>query len=405
VEWSQEIGACSISSPAVSERPHILVLNQYYWPGREATAVLLTELCEHLAHDYDVTVITGLLHDPPTPAGSTQRNGVRIVRVHSTAFDRRRLALRGMNYMSYLGMSGLVSARARRPDLVVAMTDPPVVGVLGVVLAQRWRAPLVTVYQDVFPEVAVELGRLDNPALVRSLTVASRWVLGHSTRVVAIGETMKRRLIAKGARAESVIVIPNWANLSQIRPTPRRNEWSRAQALDDKFVVMHSGNIGYAQDIDSLIRAATFLRDRKDVVFRIIGAGARGTELEALAKRLDADNITFLPYQPREVLSSSLSAADLAVGRPVLVAADSDSETAQIAEQEACGIVVPPARPDRLAAAIRAAAEGEFDLEAMGRRGRAYIERSGSFESAAESYVRLFSDLIVRTGHAGEVAA
>ena len=117
---------------AVASRPHLLVLNQYYWPGREATAVLLTELCEYLAEHYDVTVITGLLHDPPTAPGQFERNGVRIVRVRSTAYDRRRLSLRGLNYLSYLGTSAFGGALTRRPDLVVAMTDPPIAGVLAV---------------------------------------------------------------------------------------------------------------------------------------------------------------------------------------------------------------------------------------------------------------------------------
>ena len=88
----------------VAGRPHILVLNQYYWPGREATAVLLTELCEYLARHYDVTVVTGFLHDPPTEPGHFERNGVQIIRVRSTSYERRRLSLRGVNYLSYLGM-------------------------------------------------------------------------------------------------------------------------------------------------------------------------------------------------------------------------------------------------------------------------------------------------------------
>ena len=88
-------------------RPRLLVLNQYYWPGVEATGQLLTDLCEALAEDYDVTVITGAL--PNAPGGETSvRNGVRIVRVRSTAFDRSRLLLRGTNYFSF------VVARGRR---------------------------------------------------------------------------------------------------------------------------------------------------------------------------------------------------------------------------------------------------------------------------------------------------
>jgi colanic acid biosynthesis glycosyl transferase WcaI len=410
----------------MSRRPRLLVLNQYYWPGHEATAVLLTELCEYLVDFYDVTVITGLLHDPQIPAGGSERNGVRVVRVHSTYFERRRISLRGLNYLTYLGMSGLTSAFARRPDAVIAMTDPPIAGVLAAALGRRWRVPVVTVYQDVFPEIAVELGRLESPVLARTLSLLSSWVLRNSTRVVAIGDTMKRRLVAKGARPESVVVIPNWTHLDRANPTPKQNDWARQHGLDDKFVVMHSGNIGFAQDLDTLIRASTFVRDREEIEFAIIGSGARLPDAVALAERLEADKVRFLPYQPREILSSSLSSADihvvglarglsgfvvpsrlygiLAVGRPVIVAAESDSETALLVEREGCGVVIPPERPDLLAAAIRQAAGGVFDLAEMGQRGRAYIEREGSFERSAARYLELL-DSLTRRGAAGQIAA
>jgi colanic acid biosynthesis glycosyl transferase WcaI len=380
--------------------------------------VLLTELCEYLAEHYDVTVITGLLHDPPTAPGQFERNGVRIVRVRSTAYDRRRLSLRGLNYLSYLGASALGGAVSRRPDLVMAMTDPPIAGVLAVGLGRRWNVPVVTVYQDVFPEIAVELGRLENPAVLKTFSLLSSWVLQNSTGVVAIGETMKRRLIAKGARPDAVEVVPNWANLDHLRPMPRHNEWSAENGLDDKFVVMHSGNIGYAQDVGTLVRASTFLRDRADIEFVIVGTGARLVEARALAERLDADQVRFLPYQPRERLSLSLSSADLhvvglarglsgfivpsrlygilAVARPALVAAEPDCESAALVEREGCGVTIPPERPELLAGAIRDAADGAFDLDGMGSRGRAYIEREGTFERSAAQYLDLLDRLIGR---------
>src|SRR5688572_591069 len=108
-------------------RPHILVLNQYYWPGVEATAHLLSELCGALARDYDVTVVTGRLAQDERPRRE-EHEGVRIIRVRSTAFDRSRLGLRALNYLTYLLQSFLVAATRRRVDLVLCMTDPPIIG-------------------------------------------------------------------------------------------------------------------------------------------------------------------------------------------------------------------------------------------------------------------------------------
>jgi glycosyltransferase involved in cell wall biosynthesis len=394
-------------------RPRILVLNQYYWPGVEATAHLLSELCSALASEFDVTVVTGKL-DAAEP-GRALHDGVEIVRVPSTAFDRSRLALRAVNYLTYLAASLSEALQADRPDVVLCMTDPPVIADVALIVARRFDAPLVVVSQDVFPEVAVQLRRLDNPALVSLLRLAVRLYLKRAQRVVAIGETMRSRLLEKGARPDRVVVIPNWVDTSALTPRPRDNPWAREHGLVDKFVVMHSGNIGYAQDLDTLVRAATFLRDLGDVRIVIVGGGARRQELKHLERLLDVDQITFMGYQPREMLPLSLSSADvhvvglarglsgyvvpsrlygiLAVGRPVIVAADAESETACVVSQVGCGVVVPPGRPELLAAQIRRAYEGALDLAAMGAAGREYVTAEADRRIAVERYLRILREL------------
>jgi glycosyltransferase involved in cell wall biosynthesis len=396
-------------------RPRLLVLNQYYWPGLEATAYLLSQLCAALAEDYDVTVITGRLAIPRADPGKTARDGVEIVRVRSTAFDRSRLFRRGLNYVTYLLASLRAGLFSARPDVVVCMTDPPVIGNVALIVARRFRAPLVVVSQDVFPEIAVELKRLEEGLLVRALRGLIGFYLRRADRVVAIGDAMQRRLEEKGTPRERIRVIPNWVDTEAIRPAPKDNEWSREHGFAESFVVMHSGNVGHAQNLDALVRATTFLRDLDDLVVAVIGGGARWNELVELAELTEADAVRFFGYQPRETLSLSLSSADvhvvglarglsgyvvpsrlygvLAAGRPVIVAADTESETARVVEGEGCGVVVPPGRPELLAEVIRAAYDGALDLEEMGRRGREYVLREADRTVAFERYRKVLGDL------------
>jgi glycosyltransferase involved in cell wall biosynthesis len=399
------------------DRPRILVLNQYYWPGVEATAHLLTELCEALAEEYEVEVVTGVLHGHEDEPRRLEHNGVLITRVASTSYERSRLGRRAANYLSYLG-TGLQHALASpRPDLVLCMTDPPIIGDLGVLIGRRVGAPVLVISQDVFPEIATELDRLRNPVVVGVLRTLVGAYLRRADRIVAIGETMRDRLEAKGAPPERLRVIPNWVDTREITPQPRDNSWALQHDLVGRFVVMHSGNVGHAQDLDSLVRAATFLRDRDEIRIVIAGFGARHAEMVALARRLEVlDTVRFLPYQKRERLPLSLSSADLhvvglarglsgyvvpsrlygilAAGRPVIVGADDDSETARLVREVGCGIVLPPARPDLLARTIREAAEGSFDLEAMGRRGRAYVEQDADRVVAMERYRAIVRELL-----------
>jgi glycosyltransferase involved in cell wall biosynthesis len=298
------------------------------------------------------------------------------------------------------------------------MTDPPIVGNIALLVARRFHVPLVVVSQDVFPEIAVELKRLRNPVLVRVLRQLTGYYLRRADRVVAIGAKMQERLEAKGADPERIRVISNWVDTTALRPEARNNAWAHERELLDRFVVMHSGNIGHAQDLDTLIQSTTYLRDLEQLAVVLIGFGVRHADYVALTERLEAGKVSFLEYQPRGVLSQSLSSADvhfvglarglsgyvvpsrlygvLAVGRPVIAAAEADSETAQVVRESGAGVVLPPGRPDLLAETIREFVAGEHDLEEMGRRGRAYVEAEADREIAMERYRSLLAELVRR---------
>lgn len=396
-------------------RPRLLVLNQYYAPGFEATAYLLSQLCADLADDFDVTVITGKLAIPRADSGRTVQDGVEVIRVRSTAFDRSNLPLRALNYATYLLFSLGAGLSVRKPNVVLCMTDPPVIADVALAIARRFRVPLVVVSQDVFPEAAAQLKRLESPVVLDLLRRLIGFYLRRADRVVAIGEKMRTRLEEKGVPPDRLAVIPNWVDTEAIVPSPKDNDWSRENGMVDRFVVMHSGNVGHAQNLDALVRASTFLRDLDDLVVAIIGGGARHAHLVELADVLEADAVRFIGYQPRELLSLSLSAADvhvvglarglsgyvvpsrlygiLAAGRSVIVAADADSETARIVSAERCGLVVPPGRPELLAEAIRAAHAGELDLAEMGARGRDYVVREADRIVAFGRYRKLLHEL------------
>lgn len=401
-------------------KPRLLVLNQYYAPGIEATAQLLAQLCEALVEDYDVTVVTGHVRGHESLPADELYNGVRVIRVRSTVYDRTQLHRRAANYVTYLADTFATALKGERPDLVLCMTDPPIVGDVGLVVARRFGVPLVVISQDVFPEVAERVKRLENKVALGALRQLVGLYLRRADRVVAIGTTMKLRLEEKGARPGTVEVIPNWVDTDAITPQPRDNAWAHEHGLVDKFVVMHSGNVGHAQDLDTLIRATTFLRDLDRLRIVIIGFGARHAELVALANRLEArSTVRFLPYQDRAKLSDSLSSADihyvglarglsgyivpsrlngvLAAARPVLVSADEESETAKLVHAADCGIVVAPGKAELVAAVLRDAVEGTLSLEGMGERGRAYVEREGGLPLAFERYRELLGGVLERS--------
>ncbi len=406
-------------------RIRILVLNQYFHPDRSATSQLLTELCEDLGLGHDVTVVTGRpSYDPAYPVSSRglvsreRHRRVKVARVWSTQFDRSAgMAGRVSNYATYLGSSLLGAFRADRPDIVLALTDPPPIGLIGLGLARLWRAPFVLVSKDVFPEVAIVLGHLSDRRLIGALRRLSGALFRSADRVVSIGRDMDSRLLERGVPRHRISTIHDWADGSVVRPLDGPSVLRAERGWDDRFVVMHSGNVGLSQSLGSLVDAADRLRSETDVVFAIVGEGAAKGTLQAKVRRRRLDNVEFLPTQPYETLSDSLGAADvhvvglrrglagyivpskvygiLAAGRPYLAAVEAGAEPALIAKEHGCGIRVGPDDPDALAEGILRMRDS--DLGEMGRNARKALEERFDRPRATEAYRRILEDVFARS--------
>jgi glycosyltransferase involved in cell wall biosynthesis len=402
----------------------ICFFNRSYWPDQAATGQLLTELAEDLVarHGCDVSVIAGrALHGRQEGKGSfwpvsvEARRGVRILRANGTAFPRRRFVGRATNYLSYFASALLASWRLGPQDVVVSLTDPPILGLAALRAARRAGARFVFLCEDVFPEVAALLEDFHNETVNRTLDRVNRHLLREADAVVALGDRMKRRLVEeKGADPARVRVIHNWADCEAIIPKSKDNAFARAHGLADRFVLMHSGNVGLSQNLDLLIDAAARLTSRERLVVAIVGDGARRLPLQELAASRGLTNVRFFPYQPKEQLDESFATADaflvslkqglegyivpskvygiLASGRPFVAAVDPSCEAAVIAREYSCGTIAPPGEPDALASSIAALCDNPDGARAMGenaRRAAWHYDR----RVAVQAYYDLFANL------------
>ncbi|HEX9899161.1 MAG TPA: glycosyltransferase family 4 protein, partial [Candidatus Methylomirabilis sp.] len=350
----------------------ICFFNRSYYPDLGATGQLLTELAEDLVRDYGckVSVVAGhplVGRDGLRPRGwipirREARNGVEIFRAWGTTFGPRRFAGRAANYLSYFLFACLAGLRVPRPDVIVSLTDPPIIG-LAALLAARWSGGrFVFLCQDIFPEVARLLEDFHNKTVNRLLDRINRFLIRRADRVVALGETMRERLImGKGADPQKVMVIHNWADCSDIAPGAKRNPFSLSHGLAEAFVVMHSGNVGLSQSLDTLLDAADRLRHCSDLVVAVVGEGAKRGALEARARSQALANVQFFPYQQKERLKDSFASADvfivslkrgmggyivpsklygiLAAGRPYVAAVEEGCEVSAITRKYDCGLL------------------------------------------------------------------
>ena len=384
---------------------HVVFFNRSFYPDGAATGQLLTELAEDLVgqHGWRVTVITGVPLVPSRPTlpsqggwlvGREDYRGVAIRRARGTRFDKRRFAGRAANYLTYFLTACWAGLRVDRPDVIVAMTDPPIIGLAAWLASKRAGAPLVMAYQDLFPEVTALLEDFHSDAIDSALQRVNRFLCRRAARVVALGETMRRRLIEnKGARAAETVVISNWADTTAIVPGDKQNAFAREHGLANAFVVMHSGNLGLSQNLETVVEAAALLRDLPDVRVVFQGDGVKKADLQRQAAALGLSNVMFLPYAPKARLGETFAAADvfvvslqrgfagyivpsklygiLAAGRPYVAAVEESCEVAAITRLRQCGLVAEPGDAASLARRVRDLYEDRALTTRLGANARA----------------------------------
>jgi colanic acid biosynthesis glycosyl transferase WcaI len=365
----------------------VVFFNRSFYPEITATGQLLTELAQDLAKDYacQVSVVAGPslnVQDVKCPPRQTlsfvsreSLDGIEILRARGTRLPKNLFLGRFLNYLSYSFFACLAGLRIPAPDVVVGLTDPPIIGLAALLAARRSGAKFVFLSQDIFPEGARLLEDFQNEAVNRLLDRINRFIIVRADRVVALGETMRERLVTeKGADPQRISVIHNWADCSAITPGQKRNSFALAHGLSEAFVVMHSGNVGLSQSLDTLLDAAERLRHCPDLVVAVVGDGAKRAALEARARSQGLSKVQFFPYQPKEGLSDSFASADvfvislkrglagymvpsklygiLAAGRPCVAAVEEACEVASIIRKYDCGLLAEPGNPDDLARKI-----------------------------------------------------
>lgn len=402
-------------------KPRVLFLNRSYFPDAEATGQLLTQLCEELALQFDVRVITGQPNSNPSAApfvrvGQEDRNGVVVRRVWHTQFSKSSTLGRLVNWGTYLLMATLAALCGRRPDIIVVETDPPLLCLVGAFLRWRFGCQHVVYLQDIYPDLGVALGRIRDGWVTRLLRRLFLAVYRRADQVVVLSDDMRQVLIQGGVDPAHVVKIPNWVDCAKVQPFKGPNTFREELGLQDQFVVMHSGNLGYCQRLENLLEAAERLKDRTEIVIVLVGDGAFRRELEVTAAKKGLTNVRFVDYQPASRLSESLSAADLhivsvdprvvgylmpsklygvlASGTPLIAIAPNYCELALLVERNAVGWVVEPDDPQTLSQRIAESAQLPYDLRQMGERARKLavdqFDRSASVDAFATLLIDLF---------------
>ena len=372
---------------------HILLLNEYFPPDTSATAKCAALVAETLAEKHRVTVIAGrpsydpAERHPPYVLRREVRGNLIVERVGSTAYPRFEMRRRATNYLTYLALA-VPRALSIRSDVVLSMTDPPIEGIAGALVARLSGRPFVYNIRDLYPDMAVGGSIVRQGSFTDRWEAMHRWALRHAARVIVLGEDMRDRIAAKGVDPARVVISRDGINIPESLPSAE-NLVAHEIRGDFRFVLVHAGNLGFYGAWDTLIAAVRML-ESEGVGLVFIGEGAMKPQIEALAAGCRA--IRFLPFRPASEIPLVLSSGDmhvvtvkrglegvvvpsklyptLAAGRPVLGIAPDESDVVRIIRRSGCGIVANPDDSNSIVEGIRGVLHDAERLENMGRRAR-----------------------------------
>lgn len=343
---------------------------------------------------------------------------IPVIRLGGSGGDRTVgvLAKAMLGLQFFLGSLLWCTRHGRPGDLVLIVSNPPFIGLLGPIIRARKQLQYVFVFQDLFPRSAVLSGVIPAAGPVAILwRLLMRSVCKHSARTVVLSEAMKTRLQRDlGDQAFPIEVIPNWA-VEKGLPIPRHtNQFAIEHGFSHSFTLQYSGNFGRLHDMLTLLEAARLLQETS-IQFVFIGGGAKQTQIEAYQKGFALPNVLRLPYQPRARLPESLAACDLsavglipgaedtvapckfygilASGRGVVLIARRSCDLAELVIREGCGIVVEPGEAAELAEQLEWLQDHPDHVLAMGERSKHLYAYQFGMERSIDRYAKLMESL------------
>lgn len=378
------------------------------WAASGHTIEVITSLPWYREHKVEPGYAGHLVRREDAPWG-------QITRIHPLpTSDKTSVARRSLSFGAFSALAATIGARGTA-DVVLGMAPPLTLGPAAWTIAKMRRAPFVFNVQDIWPDVAAQIGVVENRFVISAARRLERWCYARADRITVLSGDLRVNVAAKVENPEKVQVIPNFVDTEAITPVDADNDYRREFGLTGKTVVMYAGNVGLSQSLDMVVEAASALAYEEDLVFVVNGNGSTRARLEDRARGLA--NVRFIDFQPPERLPDVLAAADihlvplkgglarssfpskvysiLAAGRPLIASVDAGSDIDSVIDRAGAGIIAPPDDAEALTKAIRRLLDAPEEARDMGARGRKYAERHASRRAVARAYEESFRALAI----------
>lgn len=410
-----------------TDKKKLLIYAHYYIPDVASTGQILRELAEGMIHEFDITIVcvvpsyTGKVADEYKKKMfyKEEINGVKVIRIRVPEFSKSNKLSRVKNILSYFIGAMIATFKVGKMDYVYSISQPPILGgLLGVWGKWVKRAKYIYNIQDFNPEQTMAVGYSKNKLVLKAMMMFDKFSCRHADKVIVVGrdmvETLKGRF--KGRKVPNHTFINNWIDEKEIYPLSANHEkvvaFKEKYGLQDKFIIMYSGNLGLYYDLENLMNVIEKFKGRDDVVFAFIGEGTIRESLVQYKEKNNLQNVRFIPYQDKSDLIYSLNAGDvhwclnakgikgvsvpsklygiIAAGKPILGALEEGSEARLIIEETQCGYVTEPGNYNEIEKLIQRFLDekGSNKLTKMSERGREYLVGNLTKDVSINKYIK-----------------
>jgi len=396
-------------------RQTLWVVTELYYPEETSTGYYLTRLAEGLTVDFQVKVLCGQPNYSAKGLKAAKKElyrSVEIYRAAGTTLDKDVIIFRLINMLT-LGISMFFKAlrHFQKGDRVLVVTTPPSLPFIAAFASLLKGAGYVLLIHDNYPEILIAAQKArENSLFVNILNYCNRWLYKYASKIIVCGRDMFELV---GRKTEGldipVEIIQNWAELENVKPFPRaENRLLKELKIEDKLVFLYAGNMGYPNDIESIIDCAAKLQDDERFFFVFLGAGVKRKWLEREIVEKSLKNVRLLEPRPRSEQNIFLNACDVAIvtlvkkmwgvsmpsrtynilaaGKPILALTERDSEITKVVEEDRVGWAVLPDEPEMLRQKILEIYENRNEFEAMSKRARQAALEKYSLETALMKY-------------------
>lgn len=401
----------------------LLIYAHYFYPDVASTGQILTELSQGMSDRFDITIICAV----PSYTGTVEEKykskriyeeeykGMKVIRVRVPEFQKSNKISRVKNLLAYFFNSIIGTLKIPKQDYIFTISQPPILGgTLGVLGKWIKGGKLIYNIQDFNPEQTMAVGYAKNKLLLNLVMTVDKFSCKRANEVIVVGrdmqETLKGRF--KNKKVPKNTFINNWINEKEIYPLeqnhPKIIDFKKKYDLEDKFIIMYSGNIGLYYDLENIIKVIEEFKERKDVAFAFVGDGTIKSKIEEYVINNKLDNVVFIPYQDKSDLIYSLNAADIhwvvnakgikgvsvpsklygvmASGKPVLGVLDEGSEARLIVEESNCGVCSEPGNYKQISKNLRYILENKSKVQLLGINGRKYLEANLTKDVSINKY-------------------